>query len=228
MRKSSLLAVACLAASPASAETFRVSSLEWPPYASEVASGAGTFWAEIGAAYEAAGHELAVDFFPWQRAVDQGTGNADYIGYGPEYFSDSLDCLWSVPVGSSPVGFVQPADAPISWETVADLEAYTIGVVSGYVNDGGAFDAAIEAGAIASEGANSDLTNIRKVAGGRIDAAVIDAHVLNALLAGEAAELADQVSFNDRLLIEHDLHICFASHAQAAEAEAILRSAIGE
>lgn len=194
----------------AAADQVRLTSLEWPPYSGESLPGGGTFFQSVETALAAVGDDVAVDFFPWNRAVRLGLAGEDYVGYGPEYFAEDYECEWSDPIGNSPVGFVQNVDTPIAWETVSDLTAYTIGVVQGYVNDGAEFDAMIASGALTVDAVADDLANVRKVAAGRIDAAVIDRNVLDFLVSEVEPDLAGHVAMNDHLLVVHDLYVCFA------------------
>lgn len=212
MRKALMSAAVLVLAVPAAGaqDTVKITSLEWPPYAGTALPNLGTFWDSVTAAFAAGGTTAEVEFYPWQRAVALGLETDGYVGYGPEYFSEDLNCVWSDPIGQSPVGFVQNVDAPITWQSVDDLTAYTIGVVAGYVNDGAEFDAQMEAGALDIDAVNDDLTNVRKVAAGRLDAAVIDTNVLGFLTEVSEPGLADKVEMNETLLISHGLHICFA------------------
>lgn len=204
----------------------RITSLNWPPYSGLALPEGGSFWQVIGGVMRSYGTRLEVDFFPWSRAVYLGLNSPGYVGYGPEYFAEDLPCLWSLPVGTSPVGFVQRRAEPITWQGIDDLSAYTIGVVQDYVNDGGPFDAALAQGAITGEVALDDLTNLRKVAAGRVDAAVIDVNVFHHLAAVSSPDLSDVLQMNERLLIVHDLHVCFAPTPAGRAARDRLNSAL--
>ena len=62
----------------------------------------------------------------------------------------------------------------------------------------------------------SDEINVQKVLGGRIDAAVIDANVLNYMLthSSKLAKDKDQVQMNAKLLMNKDLYIAFRNDAE--------------
>ncbi|NIZ14176.1 transporter substrate-binding domain-containing protein [Phaeobacter sp. HF9A] len=203
-----LLAFVIGSTAATASETVRLTSLSWPPYTDADLPEGGSNSALLKAALAEAGLTLEISFLPWQRAVNQGLHDDAFSGYFPEYASDGLDCVLSPAYDSSTVGFVERTGDGIEWETVSDLQNYTIGVVSGYVNDGGPFDQAVADGTLSVDGVNDDLLNIRKVAGGRIDAAVIDRNVLEHLVETAAPELAGKVQFNDRILKEHTLHVC--------------------
>lgn len=196
-------------ASLAAAEPVKLTSLDWPPGTSPNLEGGGTLTKKLRNLLEEAGHGLEVTFLPWQRTVRTGLNDDSYVGYFPEYFSKDLDCLWSKPLAQSKLGFVKRAGSDFDWETVADLKPYRIGVVSGYVNDDGPFDAAIAAGELNVEGANNELLNLRKVARGRLDAAAMDKNIMEYLIRTEEPELKDDLAFDDKLLSTEDLLVCF-------------------
>ncbi len=209
------LAIACsggLVASSAAAEAVKLTTLEWPPYVN--ADGSGTSTDRVVDIMRSAGVEATAQVFPWNRAVKLAQSDPAWLGVYPEYYSEADDadkggerCLYSKSFGVSPVGFVQRVDAPISWSDHSDLTSLTIGVVSGYLNEE-RFDAMVASGEIKTEEVTADDANLKKVAAGRIDAAVIDRMVMEQLLK-DMPNLAGQLEFNSVTLAEHGLHICF-------------------
>jgi polar amino acid transport system substrate-binding protein len=226
-----LAAIALLAvAQPTAgwADSVKIASLEWPPYSGEGLPELGTSIANMRAAFAAAGTEASFEILPWERAVRAGTEEAGYAGYGPEYYDVALDveaggsrCLFSKPYNTGPLGLVEAVAKPVSWANVADLGKLTIGTVSGYLNTP-EFDKAVADGTIKVDEVQDDATNIRKVAAGRVDAAVIDAKVLGYLLETDPklGALAAKLRMNDHLLADKTLHICFRNDAEGAAARA--------
>lgn len=198
-------------AGASSAQPVKLASLEWPPYAGDALQGRGASTAVVEAAMAAAGLELSVQFLPFRRAVNTGLSEPGFSGYFPEYRAASIRarCAWSAAIGSSPVGFAKRRDSTFRWERLEDLRAYRIGIVGGYVNDGGALDAGLASGEFTGDESTNDLTNLRKLAAGRVDAAIIDTHVFHYLAKQEPALAADLV-LDGRLLTTHSLHVCFA------------------
>lgn len=203
------------AVSVARADTLYLTSLDWPPYSGENLPAQGASVAVAKAAFEAMGHELVVEFFPWSRAVALATNNDKYSGYFPEYFYESEDFAFSDSMGQGPLGFVESVANPIEWTSLSDLTKYQVGVVQDYVNTE-ELDQMIAAGEIKAPAVTSDTQNVLKVAGGRIDLAVIDSNVLAYLLENDprAQSAAGQVQMNDRLLVEKDLYIAFKNNAE--------------
>jgi len=194
-------------------KVIRLSSLEWPPYAGADLPEQGATIAVVRAALEKMGYELEVTFFPWSRAVNVGGDpTSGFAGYFPEYYSDQIDQTfeYSDPVGYGPLGFVQPSDTDVQWDTLTDLNRYLVGVVKDYVNTK-EFDELVALGELNVSLALNDTTNLLKVAYRRIDIAVIDQNVMNYLLAEEPdlRPLAKEVSFNRKLLDMKSLYVCF-------------------
>ncbi len=202
----------------AQAEAIKLTSLDWPPYSGKSLTDQGTSAKSVKDVFAAAGLDTSFEFLPWNRAVAEGLKNPEFVGYFPEYYSEGLDaeksadgaCLFSDSFGTSPVGFVQSKNKPMTWSTHNDLKNFKIGVVSGYVNEA-QFDKMVADGDLKVEEVSKDILNIRKVAQGRLSAGVIDSNVLNYLLDTDKsmAKSKDSVEMNGKLLTEHGLHICF-------------------
>ncbi|WP_428847765.1 substrate-binding periplasmic protein [Shewanella abyssi] len=209
-----ILIVAC--SSPiVSADTLYLTSLHWPPYSGSTLKNEGASIAITRAALAAVGHKVEVDFFPWSRAVRMASRvDSKYSGYLPEYAYPTEKFVFSTSMGSSPLGLVEQKRHPISWSEQSDLNQYNIGVVQGYVNTEH-LDKMIAQGLQPVEVVASDMHNIKKVVSGRIDAAVIDAHVLRYLLAQPDMEsVASRVQFNKRILTEKELYIAFKNNEE--------------
>ncbi|WP_198783124.1 substrate-binding periplasmic protein [Shewanella putrefaciens] len=202
-----------LSMTPARADTLVLTSLLWPPYSGQQLAQQGASIAVTRAALKVMGHELKVDFYPWSRAVKLASmPSGDYQGYLPEYYYDTEKFVFSSSIGTSPLGLVEQTSHPISWHYVADLNRYTLGVVKDYVNTD-VLDSMIVSGAQAVEAVTSDEHNIKKVAAGRIDAAVIDVNVLQYLLKQKTLQpLADKLQINRQLLANKQLYIAFRNN----------------
>ncbi|MDR3514472.1 MAG: ABC transporter substrate-binding protein [Azospirillaceae bacterium] len=187
-----------------------LASLDWPPYSSEAAPH-GASEAVARQAFAAMGYSLQTDFMPWQRATTVGKTDKTYFGYYPEYYSTDLtDCLFSDSMGNSPLGLVERKDANLVGKSLDDLKTVTIGTVSGYVNTA-EFDTRAKDGRISVEEADDDITNLRKVAAGRIPAAVIDSNVMAYYLASDADLKAQRgaLVFDGSAFENKTLHVCF-------------------
>ena len=214
-----LLLVAGIFPAQAEDKTIYLTSLSWPPYSDPQMAEQGASVAVAKAAFAAMGYTLMVDFYPWSRAVHLAKDQSSkYAGYFPEYYSDDIaaEFAFSEAMGSGPLGFVQAAAKPVSWSSLDDLKAFQVGVVKDYVNTAD-FDAMVASGQLKVSEVISDKNNIQKAAFGRIDLAVIDKNVLEYSVKTDPdlVKLKDKISFNDKLLENKKLFICFKKNKQA-------------
>lgn len=212
MRRLLLVAAALTFALPATADTVKLTTLEWPPYTGADLSGMGASTEVVKAAFAAMDQELAVEVLPWKRAVKTGLEDPAYGGYYPEYFDATMaeeTCHYSDPIGTGPLGLVENRTAPITWQSLDDLKGVTIGTVAGYLNTP-EFDQRAKDGQLTVAPSPADIDNLRKVAAKRLDAAVIDRNVLAYLLATENSIPEPAVlQFDEKVLADKELFICF-------------------
>ncbi|WP_299806189.1 ABC transporter substrate-binding protein [uncultured Shewanella sp.] len=192
-----------------------LTSLHWPPFAGEQLKKQGACIAITKAALEAVGHTVVVDFFPWSRAVRMASRNdSKYLGYLPEYVYPTDKFVFSQAMARSVLGLVEQKSHPVSWTQQSDLNHYTIGVVQGYVNTN-ELDEMMAKGSQPFEVVASDLHNLNKVATGRIDAAIIDEHVLKYLLAQpNMAHVRNKLQFNKKFLTYKELFVAFKNNQE--------------
>lgn len=194
-----------------------LTSLNWPPYTGEKIPHQGMVTTIVKAAYKEMGYEVKVDFYPWQRAVKSLKEENKYIGCFPEYHSKDREknFIFSVSLGSGTVGLVEKKDNIIKWNQIKDLKNYKIGIVNGYVNTE-EFDKMIERKEVKVEIVSDDIQNIKKVAVGGIDAAVIDKNVLEFFLStdSESAELKKSLQFNQNHLEVKNFYVCFKKNEE--------------
>ncbi len=189
--------------------TVRLTSLEWAPYTGRDLPDQGLSSRVVRAALAATGYGLQIDFLPWRRAYALGLdGSQGHDGVFPVYDGTlRRGCLVSDAIGVSPLGFAERRSDPIAWTTLEDLKGLRIGVVAGYVNSAG-FDAMAAAGELSTVPVDRDLLNLRRLARGRLDAAVIDALVFDFLTVA-TPDLRAALRMDEHLLEEKTLHVCF-------------------
>ncbi len=189
-----------------------LTTLSWPPYASSALPGGGQSVETVRRALAATGLTLDAQFYPWKRAVAMALRDPAVQGYFPEYYDDgvAVNFLFSEPIGEGPLGFIERADKPVSWKRLADLKGLRIGVTLGYVNTA-AFDRMAASGELTADPAVDDAANVRKLAAGRLDLAVIDLNVFAYLArpGGGLEKEAEKLRVNPRLLAMRELYVCF-------------------
>ena len=130
----------------------------------------------MGQAFAKRGYKVELQFFPWARTLavarDPSSG---FDGYGLDYYSASVARDWRIskPVFYSPLVMAENPARPMPWQVVTDLQRYRLGIVSGYTNTP-EIDRLIADGAIAAEFVSDDLTNLRRLAAGRVDGVTVD------------------------------------------------------
>ncbi|OHE62927.1 MAG: hypothetical protein A2001_00445 [Treponema sp. GWC1_61_84] len=187
-------------------EIWKVTSLDWQPFSGKSLPEGGAGIAVLRAALNAEGIGLEVEFYPWTRAIEVGKTSA-YAGYYPTWPEDIVEGFSKSPVFfKSPVGFVEPKDKPLSWTKLEDLKGKKIGVVQDYGNTP-EFMALVRSGVIKTEVVQDDLTNVRKTAAGRIDAAFIDLNNLEYFLTYDAKDLRLKLQANAKTIDTKDLHL---------------------
>ncbi|WDE06520.1 transporter substrate-binding domain-containing protein [Thalassomonas viridans] len=200
------------------ADTVYLASLSWPPYSGEELKQQGSSVAVARAAFEAMGHELVVDFYPWSRSVKLAAdANSKYAGYFPEYHYSTSQFAFSDAMGQGPLGLLEKSRSPLAWSKISDLQRYQLGVVRDYVNTA-EIDLLIAKGVLQVQAAISDELNIKKVNAGRIDGAIIDVNVFHYLLRQEEQHkvLKEQLQINNRLLANKKLYVAFKKNHQSA------------
>lgn len=206
----------------------KLTTLEWPPYTGADLPGSGASAEVVRKAFAAMGYTLEIEVLPWNRAVATAKSGADGVmGYFPEYYAAEIeaDFIFSDPIGTGPLGFVEQAGNPVTWTTLDDLKGTTIGIVDGYVNTA-EFDAMVADGTLTTEAVTSDLANLRKVAFGRIPLAVVDRNVLDYIAGTDPSVDPASLQFNARLLEEKTLHVCFRRTADGERMAEVLNTGL--
>jgi polar amino acid transport system substrate-binding protein len=193
-------------------KVIKLTSLEWPPYTGQALPNQGATAVVVREAFKAMGYTLVVEFYPWSRAVKMAKEEANYAGYFPEYYSADIakEFTFSNSIGVGPLGFAERVNKPITWTKLDDLSALTIGTVKDYVNTD-EFDKKAAKKQLKIDETTSDVRNLQKLDGGRIDLAVVDKNVFQYLLntSPELASAKKNLRFNSRIMENKDIYICF-------------------
>ena len=210
-----------------SGETWKVTSLDWQPFSGKALPEGGAGIAVLRAALKAEGIELVVEYYPWTRALATAQ-DPTYAGVYPIWPEDVPEGFTGSSVlFKSPVGFVEPKDKPLQWRTLEDLKGKTIGTVQDYGNTP-EFMKLIKNGIIKTEVVVDDLTNIKKVAGGRIDGAFIDLNNLDYFLKNDAKAISGNIQANSKTVDTKELLLAINNKFRNKNAVSILASGISK
>lgn len=144
-------------------------------------------------AFRREGYQLQVRFLPWARALGVAKeGEVDGM-VGIWYSSERAQWFnYSKPILANQIGFYRRVDHPVAYKTLNDLRPYTIGTVHDYANP-----PAFEAAHLHVDEANDDLTNLRKLAAGRLDLVLVDRAVARFMIERDAPSLRGQLVWID-------------------------------
>ena len=218
-----LFALGAQAAEPP-ARTVELATTEWPPYIGQELPEHGYVHVLVTHAFAREGYEARIRFYPWARALALAR-EGKVAGLMPEYFDASRTSEFAYSDGfpGGPVGFfarrdrrlkLPPTLATKPAAALATLKHLRFGVVRGYLN-APAFDTAP---GLRREEARDDLTNLRKLYHGRVDAIVIDRHVAEYLLRTAVPEFAKELEYLEPPLAQHQLYVAFSRTAPNHEA----------
>jgi len=159
------------------AETLTIATGEWPPYSSATLPHYGTVMAQVAQAFAAAGIEVRYEFMSWNRALE--LTRAGKYAATPMWLKtpDRMrDFLLVGPIVTSTVVLFHRKDRPFEWQSMNDLAAIRIGVALGY-SYGPAFDKLMAGHVLTPDVAPNDELGLIRVAGGHIDAFLLDRDV---------------------------------------------------
>lgn len=214
-------AAALLVSFSAIAADYKMTSLDWPPYTNDKLPAQGATSAVVAEAMKASGNGLKVEFYPWTRTVNLAKTDAAYIAYFPEYYSkeNAAEFLYSDPIGTGPLVFVERKSAPVTWTSYDSLKGKKIGVVKDYVNTD-ELDAKIASKALTADVAPDDVKNLLKLAAGRIDVAVVDVNVYHYLSKNDPSVkgVAGDLQINPKTLEDKKLFVCFKKSPEGEKA----------
>jgi polar amino acid transport system substrate-binding protein len=197
---------------PITAAEVTVATTDWKPYSGRDLPDYGFTSEIVTKAFARGGYTAQFSFMPWKRARrETEAGRIDVLS--PAYFSAERTRIYAVsePYSSSTVVFCTKKDKIITYNKLADLKPYKIGVVTGYLNSP-EFD---RADYLQKDPAPADLPNLKKLLKGRVDIIVIDKFAAIDLLTNnpDLKATADDIAFLDPPVAVHPIHILISKNA---------------
>jgi polar amino acid transport system substrate-binding protein len=149
-------------------EVIRLTMGEYPPYLSSRLEGNGVAARLVTAAFAAEGIEMELAVFPWKRAYLTAKNN-EWDGSLVYFWSQEReqDFYYSAPLYHEKYVFLHQPDFVFDWDALADLRGIKLGATRGYTYTP-EFYRLVHAGVLEVEWVTDDLTNLRKLALGRI------------------------------------------------------------
>jgi polar amino acid transport system substrate-binding protein len=164
-------------------------------------------------AFEAAGHTVTYEIYPWKRAflnVEKGTNDITY----PWTFTDDREKVITFSrkpliVNRSLFYYLKSTD--FSWSEYSDLSKYTIGGMIGYSDTD-----LLEANGVKVENVKDELVNLKKLLAGRINTFAMN-EVVGEQFIRENLSAEDQAKitkFEPKALVEENMHAVFSKNAR--------------
>lgn len=172
----------CFVLARANATEINLITAPYPPYYGPNLTNQGPITEIVVAAYRKVGYRVTTQYVPWARALETvKAGKADGL-YGAWYSTERAQWfVYSKPLPSNEIVlYKRKGAAPRTFTSYRELQPYKIGIVRGYRNPP-AFDTAH----LQTDIADTDATNLKKLAEKRIDLILIDRGTATHLLQHE-------------------------------------------
>ncbi|MDD9302031.1 MAG: hypothetical protein HUK40_06665 [Desulfobacter sp.] len=163
---------------PAGAETWKLTSLDWQPYAGTEMANQGNSIQKLRILLEKQGITLVVEYYPWKRAQFLAR-KPEYVGYFPAWPEEvAEDFVASPPIDWSVLGYIKEKHSRVEFNTVQELfKNYTVGIVFTYVYPQ-AVQKAMTAYPEHTDKSPDEVSLLRKLSLGRFQVALTDPKVM--------------------------------------------------
>lgn len=201
-------------------KTITLAAFEQEPYIGTRLSNKGYVHELVVEAYRRSGYEVFIEFYPLARAkhfAEKGAVDGLVPYSSSNFTNDSL--VFSTPFPGSQLGLLKKKDAPWSRpaididsrESLEQLQKYNFGVVRG-ASISTVFD---QADFLKKDLVALDLQNIKRLAAGRIDFALIDKFTAADLITGQLPDLIGKLEFVRPVLKESPFHLGISRSVEA-------------
>lgn len=174
----------------------------WPPFGDPGRPSKGLSVEIVRSAMEVQGYDLQMSFMPWARAEDGvRKGTYDFLIYVWKTEERKSAMIYSDSYCENRLTFFKLNEDDFEFNGMNSLKGLTIGVVRDY----GYGDEFMKAQGFKREPALDFMTNVKKLAAGRIDLTVEDEVVARSMLLG--TDLEDKVVQTDNALSVEPLYV---------------------
>ena len=203
-----LISASIFFTSLAHAETWRVATLEWPPYICSQCPQNGAAASALRKALETKDVKVEFVFSPWLQTLKRGA-DRNFVGYFPAWREEVKPTFTASDVFfSSPLIILERSTHPLKWGTLKDLKGKIIGVTTGYGNTKEFNDLVKEKIIKTSETLNEESL-FRKLAEGKMDGILIDMYVAQYYLNEMFPQLRSKLRVNPKIVEVKTLHFAF-------------------
>ncbi|RMF18678.1 MAG: amino acid ABC transporter substrate-binding protein [Candidatus Dadabacteria bacterium] len=207
-----------LPAAPIERPLIRLTNGEWPPWMSERLPEGGPVSQLVREAWAEAGFAVKWGWMPWARGYALAAAGAwDGTTGWSRTPARERAFVYSAPLFEGETVLLSRRDKPVTWRTVDDLRGVRLGVTLSYTY-GTTIDSMIASGALLTDPAPDDTTNLQKLLAGRIDAFPLERHVAGALLQQAFPRQAHLIGCSPTLLRRATYHLLLTRKRPDAQA----------
>lgn len=192
---------------PVLCKELKFAATEWPPYSGANLKGNGFSPQLIRKIFSDNNVEVQVFILPWARAL-KGTMEGNYDGLLDVWYSEerAKNLHFTDPYMFNRIKFIKRSNSNISFNELADLKPYKIGIVRDYAYNE-VFDSSKE---IAKISERTFIINFYKLLHHRIDLTLEDELVARHEIKKISPLLLKEVEFLPKGLSENKLHVAFS------------------
>lgn len=198
------------------AETWKIITLDWPPYTTEKDEELGAACKALKEALRSVGVEVEFIFMPWARGIYE-VKKSEYVGIFPVWNNGAhKEGKLSPMLFTSPIGFVYNKNATHAWTKLEDFKGLNIGIVQSYEYPEEILDLG-KKDFFHLQTVTSDEQNLHKVAYKRIDLTIVDLVNARYLTEVRHPELKDLLSFDPKAYQKAGLYISLKNDSHYEE-----------
>jgi polar amino acid transport system substrate-binding protein len=221
--KNIVMVILMLCSTSAHAESWKIATLEWPPFVCSACYKNGAAADALREALKVKGIDVEFVFYPWVQARKVGA-RRDFVGYFPAWKESVLPgFMASDPLFSSPVVFLERRDAALEWKKLADLKGKTFGLTKDYGNTV-EFNKLVKDGTFKTITLLNEESTVRKLIERQVDAVLIDEAVGAYYLSHVFPTQKNQLKLGRQVLENKDLYMVF--NEGSLQKTAILNAAL--
>jgi polar amino acid transport system substrate-binding protein len=198
------------------AETWKIVTVDWPPYSNDKVSDEGAACRAFAEAMKTVGVDIEYVFLPWTRGIND-VQKPDYVGIFPAWDGDKIKGLKTSPaLFSSPIVFVDNKEKIHKWNKITDFKGLNIGIADSYgyppefleLGKKGFYTLSVVA---------TDEQNLRMLSYRRIDLTIVD--LFNGLYLAEVRfpELKSKLYFDPLVYRNAPLYLSLKNDAHFTE-----------
>lgn len=207
-------------------QSVTLASVEQLPYIGESLPDKGYVHEVVGEAFRRAGYDVTIKFYPLARAKHEAeAGVVD--GWTPAYVDDELKArfLFSAPFPGDSIGLLKKKSLKVGYvydpnknvtEILAALAPYRFGLV----REARALPEVDQSSLFEKDYAGSDLENLSKLGGDRINFIVIDKYTAADLMVSKRPHLIGQLEFLSPPLRSNSFQVAFSRAAKGYQQRA--------